>query len=522
MIKHLLVAGGGTAGFILALTLKRRFNFKVTMLIPKDIGIVGVGEGSTEHFSQWINYNGWDKERFIIETGATIKAGTMYKGWNPKQDFMHSLGANVQYRLGLLKPFFYEAMIEGLSPLSLVSSRHPESIIQNTGAPFESIWQFHFNTFKLNDFLTKEAKKIGIKIIDDKINHVKTGPQGIKELIGEKKNYKADFYIDSTGFRKLLISSLGAKWVSSSDYLKLNEAIAFPTEDEDQYNTYTEATAMNAGWKWRVPVWGRFGNGYVYDNNYINKDQAVAEIEKVLGYKIKIAKHIKYDPGKLDRSWIKNCVAVGLSSNFLEPLEATSITATIHQAYILMHRMSNYDQTSIDDYNRAITNILDDARDFVAMRFMVKGKGTKFWKELPSRVKIPEKIQHFQKIWKTRLLDDLDFDTKNNRYCMFWADYYNMVAYGQGLIKGKNLIKYYKGIRKELLTQAHFNRGSVYGYIDLKSGRLGALPQKEYLRQLRETGSHAKIKFPSNLDYIPKNWERPRCINEFIKSHPYG
>ena len=133
-----------------------------------------------------------------------LKQAPWYKGWNPKHDFMHSLGANVQYRLGLLKPFFYEAMIEGLSPLSLVSSRHQESVIQNTGTPFESIWQFHFNTFKLNDFLTKEAKQIGIKIIDDKINRVKTGPQGIKELIGEKKNYKADFYIDSTGFRKLL------------------------------------------------------------------------------------------------------------------------------------------------------------------------------------------------------------------------------------------------------------------------------------------------------------------------------
>ena len=121
------------------------------------------------------------------------------------------------------------------------------------------------------------------------------------------------------------MSKLGAKWNSYNKYLKMNEAIAFQTEDTDNYNTYTLARAMDYGWMWRIPVYGRWGNGYIFNNEYINAGQAKKEVEKLLGREINVARNIKFDPGSLDRVWIKNCLAVGLSANFVEPLEATSI-----------------------------------------------------------------------------------------------------------------------------------------------------------------------------------------------------
>ena len=114
----------------------------------------------------------------------------------------------------------------------------------------------------------------------------------------------------------------------------MNQAIAFPTEDTDAYNTYSLARAMKYGWMWRTPTNGRGGNGYIFNNTYIDSKQAQEEIEGVFGRPVNIFKDIKFDPGSLDKVWIKNCLAIGLSANFLEPLHATSIGSVISQVML--------------------------------------------------------------------------------------------------------------------------------------------------------------------------------------------
>ena len=168
------------------------------------------------------------------------------------------------------------------------------------------------------------------------------------------KKYQSDFYIDCTGFKKLLISKLGAKWVSYKKYLPMNEAIAFATKDTKEYPPYTLANAMKAGWMWRIPTQGRWGNGYVFNNKYINAKEAQKECEKYLGHSIKVAKNIKFEAGVLDKVWIGNCVAIGLSSSFIEPLEASSIGISIQQSFLLMHLITNYYKNDIDLYNKKI------------------------------------------------------------------------------------------------------------------------------------------------------------------------
>ena len=524
--QKIIIAGGGTAGLVTALILLKRYpTLDLTMLIPKELGIIGVGEGSTEHWEDFTEYMGWKKEEFIIGTKATIKTGIMYRGWNPKWDFLHSVNTAWTEQLGLLGIFYYESMIEGIDPKAFCPRNFWESSVENSfiketqrPAVCDGIRQFHFNTFSLNEYLTKKAKELGAKIIDDKVKGVKTDLKGISELIGDKGKYKADFYIDSTGFRRVLLSALDGKWVSWRKWLVAKEAIAFPTEDKDEYPMWTESMAMNAGWKWRIPTYGRFGNGYIYDSNYIDKDKAVQECEEIFGHKIEVAKHIKFDPGKVDKSWIKNCVSVGLSNNFIEPLEATSITSSIQQSFILVHRLFNYNQHTIDQYNKDVDCILENMKDFVSMRYISKGKGTKFWKELPHNFEIPDNIKHFMEIWKTRLVDQLDMTGLYNHYCMFSQNNYNLCAYGQGLINGPDLKKYYNktAFPPELLEQYYTNEGKCFTVLDKQSRRLGSLPHKKYIQELHRVGAHEKVRFPLDGDEITLDWPRPSFMNNYV------
>ena len=133
---------------------------------------------------------------------------------------------------------------------------------------------------------------------------------------------------------------------------------------------------------WRIPTQGRWGNGYVFDNTYINADEAKKECEKVLGVKIKVNRNIKFDPGSLDKPWIGNCLAVGLSASFVEPIESSSIGSTVSQVFLAMHYMTHCNQEDIDFYNDKYQKIMENIRDFVVLHYLVDKKTSRFWKEL--------------------------------------------------------------------------------------------------------------------------------------------
>jgi tryptophan halogenase len=241
----------------------------------------------------------------------------------------------------------------------------------------------------------------------------------------------------------LLISKLGAKWQSYKKYLKMNEAIAFPTSDTEEYNTYTIAKAMNCGWAWNIPTYGRWGNGYIFDSNYINAEQAKDEMEKTIGKKIEIGRHIKFDPGCLDTPWIKNCLAVGLSANFVEPLEATSIGTSINQMFLFTQYFSNYNEQSIDDYNNKMSLIMNNIRDFIVLHYITKREDTEFWKDL-KKIELPDTLKTNLERWQTRLPILEDF--KGTNYYLFFENNFTQVLYGLGLLNIKNLKNTYDNL----------------------------------------------------------------------------
>ena len=224
---------------------------------------------------------------------------------------------------------------------------------------------------------------MGCTVVDDEITDVVVSEWNkIESISSEKEKYEYDFYVDCTGFAKLLIGQLGAQWQSYSKYLKMKEAIVFPTPEEDEIPLWTLAKAMNAGWLFRIPVQGRKGNGYIFDSDFITAEEAQREAESYLGHGVEVAKNIKFDPGALDRPWISNVCAIGLSASFVEPLEASSIGTSINQSFLLAQRIVNYNQESIDRYNAEVGAIMDNIRDFIALHYITDRRDTSFWQEV--------------------------------------------------------------------------------------------------------------------------------------------
>ena len=484
-VKSLTIVGGGTAGLISALILKERSNLEINVIYSSKVGIIGVGEGSTEHFKSFMDFVGISGSEIIKECDATFKVGIMFDNWIKEKKYIHTVVPPFSNLVGQYTYVYAKQISESSNYL------YPNAFFKNKVVATRAIDinntpetnQYHFNTFKLNDFLKKKAIEKGITIIDDDILDVELDQDGfIDFIIGEKTQYKSDFYIDATGFRRVLMNKLNVKWKSFNKYLKLNSAITFPTADEDNYNFWTEAKAMNAGWKFKIPTWGRHGNGYIYDKNFITADEAKLEVEKDLGYEIEVGKTFEFDPGVLETVWTKNCVAMGLSGCFFEPLEATSIGLTIQQSFLLMHRLQNYDEKVIEAYNKSFDSIVENIRDFIVLHYLTKRDDTDFWKSILD-VEIPDSLKNNLEKWKTKIPIKEDFMGSSN-YAMFNAPNFTLVMAGLGLFDNDAILKEYNFSGQGIKDNADIIINSMIFVEEEKS----YLNHKEVIRIIRDIG----------------------------------
>jgi len=463
------VVGGGTGGLVTALILNYRFaHLKIDIIKSDKIGIIGVGEGTTEHWHQFMDFCQISLKELLTETGATFKYGVMFEGWTKKKYFHNVSQDFFNLKFGQYLAGYAYSVKQQLEPKDYTCSPCFDSKIDSTNFPY----QYHFDTHKLNKFLLKKCKDRGINIINDEIEKIEVSENKIDKIKSKTKTYKYDLYIDSTGFKKLLISKLGAKWISYKKYLPLNEAIAFQTPDTSEYNPYTLAKAMKAGWMWRIPTQGRWGNGYVFDNQYINAEKAKIECEDYLKTKINIGKNIKFDAGSLDKVWIGNCVATGLSSSFIEPMEASSIGCTIQQAFILMHCLPNY-KSNIDFYNHKFKDLIENIRDFVVLHYLVKIDKGPFWKR---KVNLPLTLEKNLKKWAHRLPITEDFNTK---YSLFQEANFAIILKELGLVDRSSITKEFDFLNdnlKGLIKQ------KIYDYTNKKYNTMGHRDSLQLLR----------------------------------------
>ena len=222
---------------------------------------------------------------------------------------------------------------------------------------------------------------------------------------------------------------------------------------------------MKNGWLFRIPVQTRYGNGYIFDSDYITPEQARQEVEEYFGHEIPDPRHITFDPGALDNTWIKNCVAVGLSASFVEPLEATSIGTSIQQAFMLMHRIINYTDISIKRYNKDVNALLDNIRDFVVLHYQTKRTDSEFWKDV-QKMPLPESLQENLNHWKQNLPISEDFNHLPG-YVLFRDQNFLHILHGLKLFDYEKIREEYLSQNPVLLDIANKELKQIYQNIEL-------------------------------------------------------
>lgn len=385
----IVIVGGGTAGWLSAYFIENSQPgvHDITVIESSKVGIIGAGEGSTGMFLEVLNGGFFEKkvdiEEFINETDATNKMGIRHYNWS-------RLGGSYFAPLDIsptgftlndyiFKYCYLKYGSSGMHVASKIGRMYQEKKYNRYSA-------LHFDGHKVGKFFKNKLNRV--KTLDTVIKDVFINHNGEIECLVSDNNVKiyADFFIDCSGFSKILSSSLGMKWISSSDYLPLNTAIPFSLPAPKKYLPETSAIAIENGWIWKIPLKTRTGCGYVFDKNFITVDKAIDEAQKTIGYKVDPIKIIEFDSGYLNSFWEKNLLCIGLSSSFFEPLEATSIHNTIVQLAIFVNEFlkKEKDQTILDInqiiYNRRITFLMELTRDFLSLHYSGGKTNSHFWK----------------------------------------------------------------------------------------------------------------------------------------------
>jgi tryptophan halogenase len=404
---NIVVVGGGTAGWITAALISKKFpNHKITVLESSKIGIVGVGESTTGFFTEILLNDlagdfGVSHDEFIVETGASLKFGIKHKGWS--RDIDHHYFGVLE---GTATSYQPKDFIFGYAHLM---SNGKEHTISHTGHIIEQNKSnlgpsmtfekhghaFHIDGVKSGKYFAKKClNKHNVNHIDSEIIDVKLNNNNFIESLSlaNGNTLHGDFFIDCSGFSRVLIGKLDNSWISYKKYLPVDTGMPFLEQyQENEYPTpYTTAWAQKNGWLWQTPLLDRRGNGYAFDSNFITPDQAQQEIESILGRSIEPIKFLKFDAGRKQSAWVNNCLAIGLSYGFLEPLEGTGIHANITQTKTFIDEYlgdtidNTVNQGSINLYNRRIGQLYDDTKDFINLHYMGGRTDSEFWKYIDS------------------------------------------------------------------------------------------------------------------------------------------
>lgn len=436
--KQFIIVGAGTAGLIAALMLREKYpDYQIRILKSDKIGIIGVGEGSTEHWRDFMTFVDIPFAEMIYKTNATVKIGILFKDWIPGKKYVHSLTGLEGNISSLDRPEVLNHL------LALGKNEYPvaplfDAIFSRNRVPFpvDTISnQFHFDTFKLNEYLSSICIARNIEIVEAEVTEIEPDKEtgNIHRVITTRGAMEADFFIDCTGFKRIFADILGNPWESKVDYLPMNRAIAFPTEfnDPEEIEPYTLSTALSAGWSWRIPTQTRYGNGYVFNNNYITVEQAVQEISTSLGNKeITPSRDIPFEAGKVNKFWKRNVLHLGLSGSFAEPLEAQSIGFTIVQmfAFLKYFDLFKFSNKARDNYNDNMDKSFQNIVDYLQAHYLTSREDSAFWKEKP--FKLTDFNKEYYKAFTEGELLPIMFE----KYDMFkTANWYQVLA-GIGVI----------------------------------------------------------------------------------------
>lgn len=416
---QLVIVGGGTAGWMFATAASHLYSAKqlqITLIESEQIGSVGVGEATLPQLKDFNKYVGIDEQEMMEKTNATFKLGIKFNDWGAVgNSYFHPFG---QYGNKDNDIHHYWARLQGkpdtpnFSQLSYASqmcaynrfefpSQNPTEIASNYA------YAYHFDAGMYAKFLREKCEKAGVKRIEGLIETVKNHSQSgdiSSVTLKSGESITGDFFIDCSGFRSLLLGqNLNAQFDDWSKWLLCDRAVALPSEKLDNLPNYTQSTAKSAGWQWQIPLQHRTGNGYVYCSEFISdQDAAESLLKNIKGEAIDSPKFLKFKAGRYQKSWSHNCLALGLSSGFLEPLESTSIylIQIAITSFLRIFPLQNMSSVA-DEYNRVMDNEYDRIRDFLILHYHLNQRtDSELWRycrDMPVPDSLQEKITLFEK-----------------------------------------------------------------------------------------------------------------------------
>ena len=417
-VRKILVVGGGSAGWITAALLRRALSEEVEVALVESttIGTVSVGEATVPTIKpQVFDFLGLDEATWMPHCAATYKIGIDFIDWNGPGQRFYSILAEGPSVDGLpLTSHWLDRAARGETQLPLSHSCHPGATLcdQRHSPRFSdgtaaAPAAYHFDAGLVADYLKGWAVPRGVVHLVDRVVEVERRADGnIAAVVLEGRGRReADLFIDCSGFRGLLINdALGEPFVSYGDTLLCDRAVAInvPTPGRTDTPPYVEATAQSAGWTWDIPLWGRIGAGYVYASAFQNADDAERELRAFLkrrgyaGVDAIEARHLKMRVGRCQRGWVGNCVAIGLSSGFIEPLESTGIYTAHAAVHLLLRYFPDRSMPSAlrDRFNEKMAFMFDDVMEFIALHYATNDReDTPFWHANRHEIVVPESLK---------------------------------------------------------------------------------------------------------------------------------
>jgi len=420
---NVVVVGGGTAGWMTAAALAKLLPTRcnVHLVESEAIGIVGVGEATLPHIRAFNERLGIPEPEFMSRTRATFKLGIEFRHWGARGDsYIHPFGT---FGTGQGEVDFHQYWLrcvhEGVPvlPLQELSTACTIARLNRFALPaadparldstFAYAYQFDANRFA--PYLRALAEGLGAKRTEGRIVDVhRNGETGDIEWVQleDGQRIEGDLFVDCSGFVSLLIGrALGEPFQDWSKWLPCDRAVALPCRTETAVTPYTSAIAMDWGWRWRIPLQHRTGNGYVYSSAFVDDDTVTRALtEAVEGEPIAQPRILRFLAGRRERSWVNNCVAIGLAAGFLEPLESTSIYL-IQQAITALlelfpeRKISPLDR---DEFNRIVDLEYDRVRDFLILHYHATTRSdTPFW-DYVRTMEIPDSLAEKMELFRRR------------------------------------------------------------------------------------------------------------------------
>ncbi len=471
-LRSITIVGGGTAGWLTAAFLNRyckpkdgKHQLSITLIESPTIPIVGVGEASLPGMVVLLNQLGVSESEFFKFTDATYKVAAQFINWNHDDkgqptEFLNVLNGPNAIDGRSLADYFVTFDASRASPtagMAYVNAFSPAvDIVRGNLAPrrpgdpdfsAELGYTYHFDATKLATFLRDIATRRGVTHILDDVEEVNLDDRGfVKTLkLQREGEHDVDLVVDCTGFRgSILQKALGEPFEPYSDHLLNDRAavIQIPHKDPRVLAPTTRATGFSSGWNFNIPLTSRVGTGYVFSSHFISDEKAVEELLAFYGEQAKGCEPrvIPMRTGRVRNAWVKNCVALGLASGFIEPLEATAIFMSDLGARWLAHYLPtrDFEPELAVAYNRQIKRLYEEVRDLVQLHYRLNNRqDTPYWIAAREEVKLSDRLQENLRLWRYTTPEVLDLESS----FLFSSPVYTLVLIAKGFYKDAHLVK---------------------------------------------------------------------------------